>query len=662
MRADDGAGPILLPLSRRASQGAFRSWVTRRLARARTPVGALLLYVVLAISMLAPLASDILPETPAQDLANHVTGIVEARHALCEGQWPLRVAPHQHTSERYPYFQCYNNLPWTLGGLMYAATDWNPYHIWKLLIGMALVLGAFYTYRCAHRLTRQRLPAVAAGALFMTAPYVLTNLHGRVAFPELVALNLLPVVFFYARECFRTPRLLNCLFGALAWAALALTHNVMLFYTAFFFALYFLTHAQRSRRFVLGLLRVGLAHGLGLCLAAWYLAPQIMLHKDLAISELFAAVYESTWLTPLGVLLAPAMVNPTPIPNPPLCTCRIGLQVGWPLLATVGPAICYLFARDRIPGRSRGALTRLLVFFGLALFMAWSPFDFWRYLPRTFGCVLFTYRLLTFVVLWGALTAAIVLAAAFPPRMRVEHLFACLLLAGFSSASYLTSHRWTDSASVGHEVDHPDMGRGGGNLVFRMTPASLARSSVVPEHSVNLAEPDYGLVRADAFIRWPAEFEVPAPWRGDTLLVEGIIPAQYGGPICVTISLDGTMLYQGELPIGAFHLTLSVNHECPSDRARFILQTPRYLELPASGNGEQRTEKVACALTALVVQPSEKHARACPLMPATQTAAGTHFGEPTRCHLRTERDGVVQLPVLFYASMLEVRHNGRDIA
>jgi hypothetical protein len=49
-------------------------------------------------------------------------------------------------------------------------------------------------------------------------------------------------------------------------------------------------------------------------------------------------------------------------------------------------------------------------------------------------------------------------------------------------------------------------------------------------------------------------------------------------------------------------------------------------------------------------------------MPATQTAAGTHFGEPTRCHLRTERDGVVQLPVLFYASMLEVRHNGRDIA
>src|SRR5438874_2629637 len=105
-----------------------------RVARRRSGalIGLLLLYLVVVLAMLSPLASDVMPDSSAQDLANHVSGIIEARNALAEGQFPIRVAPNQLNRERYPIFQFYGNLPYTVGGLLYWATDINPYLVWKI--------------------------------------------------------------------------------------------------------------------------------------------------------------------------------------------------------------------------------------------------------------------------------------------------------------------------------------------------------------------------------------------------------------------------------------------------------------------------------------------------------------------------------------------------
>ena len=43
----------------------------------------------------------------------------EAKNALAEGQFPLRVAPKQNDGSRYPIFQYYGNLPYTVGGLLH---------------------------------------------------------------------------------------------------------------------------------------------------------------------------------------------------------------------------------------------------------------------------------------------------------------------------------------------------------------------------------------------------------------------------------------------------------------------------------------------------------------------------------------------------------------
>src|SRR5215213_433345 len=85
-------------------------------SRSGTMIGLLLLYLLVILIMLAPLASASMPDSPAQDLANHVSGIIEARNALAEGQFPIRVAPNQINRERYPIFQFYGNLPYMAGG------------------------------------------------------------------------------------------------------------------------------------------------------------------------------------------------------------------------------------------------------------------------------------------------------------------------------------------------------------------------------------------------------------------------------------------------------------------------------------------------------------------------------------------------------------------
>src|SRR5437588_9219854 len=90
--------------------GVLASW------RFPSSLSLLILYALLALALLFPFRSGKLAE--AGDIINHVAGIIEAKAALLEGQFPLRVAPHQVGGMRYPLFQYYGNFPYPLGGLL----------------------------------------------------------------------------------------------------------------------------------------------------------------------------------------------------------------------------------------------------------------------------------------------------------------------------------------------------------------------------------------------------------------------------------------------------------------------------------------------------------------------------------------------------------------
>jgi hypothetical protein len=622
-----------------------------RLRRARVVAAALALYTVLATAMMAPLANKDLPSSGALDIANHVSGIIEARAALAERQFPVRVAPAQLGGERYPIFQFYGNLPYTAGAVLYRCGCKSPYLAWKLVVIAALVVGAFFTFRSALLLTRQVMPALAAGAVFLTAPYLLTDIHGRFAYPEIVSFGLLPFVFWSLLRCFHSPGLGRVLVSAVAWTFLALSHNITYLYGSLLFALFFLSWFSPTRKYIGRMTRLGIGHALGVVLTAWYVAPQMQVLPNLAagLSQSTQSVWRNAWLTPLAALLSPTVTLPDLLPTPFIDKTRhFGLQVGWPILGAAGIALYLRCAASSSRSRRR-SLTRLLAAFALAFFLVWSPFNFWSYLPSLLHYVQFSYRLLMFVVLWGALLSAYSLAGLFKEKMTGAHLGAFVVALGAFVAPCLSNHSRCTKTTLAQELARPDMGRGGACNIYQMAPAYLARTS-------------YCLPGANCagLLSETGDGIVPAPQAGDTLRIAGIIPDVQHRPVALKVKLNGTLLAAVTLPPGPFQLCFPVRCSHASEPANFRLETDWWLGSALDPPLPAGLGRVAAFVSVLIVDSPRHTGR--PHVLAQRMPPAAHRHRPPTYFAQLDRPSLVELPVLYYPpELVQVRMDGRTI-
>jgi hypothetical protein len=663
------------------------------------------LYLVMAIAMMAPLAPRQLPASGAQDVCNHVCGIIEARHALAEGQFPIRVAPHQNQQTRYPIFQFYGNLPYTVGGALYAVTGANPYRVWKTVVTACLVLGGFFTYRCGRVLTRQPLPAVVAGAVFLTAPYLLTDIHGRFAYCEIVSFTLLPMVFYFAWRSFVRRDMGKVLAGGVAWSCLFLSHNLTFLYASLFFGVFFFSWLWRKkgrkkgsgtfcrngpegashkrcltpffawrkresgllcrkppktesepRKLITRWLRVGAAYALGLGLSLWALAPQRQLVPYLPEGLLWP-VQDCSWLTPLGVLLAPAVASPVHLPTIYIDSpAHFGLQVGWPILVAVGLALCGLRR-----GLGYAVQVRLLLLFGMALFATWSPFDFWSALPELFSYVQFSYRLLMFVVLWGALLAALALARSFAGKMLPAHVALAVLALGWTASPYLTPHRADKNLSIDKEIAQPEMGRGGAGVAYTVAGRALVETTLVHPDVDWAAAPTGGLLDPMHFYATGQQSGAfPAPCAGDALRLEGAVVATPKTPLRLTVTMDGQILARPTVPPGPFQLTIPLP-ACPDkNRVHVAVQGDPISERQEPPHPRMRLSP-SYQLTRFALQPGPGRSETRRLVAADQVRPQVTFGHPTTVRLRLSEPSLVQLPVLYYPGLLRLEHNGQRV-
>lgn len=302
----------LTELQSQTKRGLLPGWLLRLLGiwkfRLRYDGLTALLYAVLAIPLLAPIASSttILPKNG--DTVNQLTLLVQAKQALDEGQFPIRVAPFQVNGWRLPEFQFYGQLPHTIGALLYRyLTPANPYIAYVLVYWLALFLGGFFTYRIGYWLTHNRVAAVLAGALYMTAPYFLINILVRSAFTEVVAQGLIPVVLYTSLRSYARPGIRSLLAAGVCWSLLAITHLITFVYFSIFSFLligFFVLVKPSKKRSWLRAGRVALAYILGCSLAAFFLAPLFLTHDSLLVSSILGSPFSWNWLTSLPRLLS----------------------------------------------------------------------------------------------------------------------------------------------------------------------------------------------------------------------------------------------------------------------------------------------------------------------------------------------------------------------
>jgi hypothetical protein len=437
-------------------------------------IALLAFYAVLACVVLWPYRGR--DFRGAGDLTAFIAGTVEARNALREGQFPIRVAPHQLDRARYPLFQYYANFPYTVTGALHRA-GLDPYAAWKLAMLAAFTAGGVFVHLSAHRITRSRITPLAAGASFVLAPYVFTDLNARGAIAELFAMNLLPVAFYATLRCLASRRRRYVVASAAAWTAVGLSHNITYLFGVILLGLFFtsmLDLRPRSRSRAMRLVAAGLLHT-GLML--WYVVPQL---KTLSLLEMSARSFSpagpgalSTW----DVLLAPILDSPADSTTP-----KLGLQIGWPVLGGVLLAVVGLVvARGRRFRPLRRHVMRLLALFAVAAIVAWSPLDFWDRVPRFFWFIQFPYRMLVFTTLLGAMLAACGISLCFRGR-RVSVAVVAIFLAfvGASVVSYVPRAGLTFPNLIQEELANPVCG---GLSDYILSDAASARTALHAEPS-----------------------------------------------------------------------------------------------------------------------------------------------------------------------------------
>jgi hypothetical protein len=448
---------------------------SRRARRVSRHVALVAFYAVLACAVMWPYRGG--KFRGAGDLTGFIAGTVEARNALREGQLPIRVAPHQLDGARYPLFQYYANLPYTITGVLCRA-GLDPYTSWKIAMLAAFTLGGTFVHLSARRLTRDRVASLVAGATFVLAPYVFTDLNARGAVAELFAMNFLAVAFYATLRCLTSRRWRYVVACAASWTAVGLSHNITYLFGAILLGLFFLSLIRFGPRGAsvsagsslpktrgrdargtgaMQLLRLGAAGVLHAGLMLWYVVPQFATLPLLDMSARSFSPAGPAALSTWDVLLAPTLVSPADSTTP-----KLGIQIGWPVLGGIVLAAIGLVVAGRRRRRPllRRFTFRLLALFVIAAFIAWSPFDFWARVPRLFWFIQFPYRMLVFTVLLGAMLSACGIALCFGRAVRTQVVVVTLflVLVGAVSMSYMPRAGLTFPTLVQNEIANPVCG------------------------------------------------------------------------------------------------------------------------------------------------------------------------------------------------------------
>ncbi len=425
------------------------STLTERLpASYHATLFALFFYSLLAAVILAPVnLINAIPNT--HEFVATVAAIIQAKMALSAGQFPLRTMPLEYSGWFYPFYQFYAPSVFTFAGCVYKwLTPASPMLALKFTLWLSLTLGGFFMYRLAYWLVHSIPAAFLAGIIYLSTPYMIISVDRLGNLGEVAALGLLPAVLYYTIARFYFPDKNSLLVKAgICWYLLITTHIVTFVYTALCIGLLLLLITLKNPRHARNLICAGIALFLACLLAMWYLAPVAMFEKYFVISTTYQDASDITKFHPtLSNLLFSAASNTTNVKN---TIEALHPAVGLPILFSALIACFALYSQSKA-GKRRADywLPSLLILFLFTFCMAWSPINFWRWLPSVFLVGQYSWRLLSQVSWLGALLSAWAFCWLFKKNVDARHLvIGTLIILVSTSAWYPQTEDATLNAS-----------------------------------------------------------------------------------------------------------------------------------------------------------------------------------------------------------------------
>ena len=356
-----------------------------------------------------------IPITPSNDLARHVVIAENFFAALRSGQILPRLQELFPAVIDIPVFQYYGSMSGfvALPGILIGMSVLKSLLVGVLFFRIAAVVGVYWI---AKLLGGNRTVSLLSSLVYLMAPYVISNLYGRVAIPEALAHCELPFLVLGLLFGLRGSPVVGIIMIAVTILLLSLTHPIFLLYGCI--ALIMMIMVSFSRNVIITGL-VGLAIGILLSTIQWYpaLISQSLLPKfsGLTYSDIKA---NSFYTSARGLFSFPVTVASRIVP-PGVLAIKQYLSETKYLYLTPGiltlPVLCGLLIQL---GRHREKRTEKLIILipGLVfLCLSFDLFGIYRLLPNITMAVQFPYRLLAFVALFTAISLPILFSRLTKP-------------------------------------------------------------------------------------------------------------------------------------------------------------------------------------------------------------------------------------------------------
>lgn len=353
----------------------------------------------------------------ALDFMNHLWLVSVQEHAIAHGLVPtyfinaVSPAPHPYTAPTttafYPFFAFYGGTLYVIVGAFAALIDGQVVAAYVISILLSIAAGYGGTLWLTRQLGVRTWRAHAPAITFVSSAYYISNLYGRGAWPEFVAVSVIPLLGAAAWRLARGPRASLPAAALLVVAVIFFTgsHNITLVWGSIVIAaaLVVLAIAYGRRILPVSWRRLGLLATLvvlSVGVSTWFLAVNVQHGTDTLTDKNPLPWSFTYYLDTLGVLFNPLREVPKISGTQALF---VQLPVWFLAWALLGAAI--------IRGRAGRALVRgyaaiaVLLVALLLLIHFHAAYDL---LPSQLQLIQFPYRLITYATL--AIAALVLIA------------------------------------------------------------------------------------------------------------------------------------------------------------------------------------------------------------------------------------------------------------
>jgi hypothetical protein len=621
----------------------MRRYVQEKLCAGRESFLLLIiLSIVVTILLLPLLFNTYVPKV--MDVFNHLAGIIQANKAFMEGQFILRTAPSGHYSGfRYPFFEFYSPTSYTIAGLIYHwITPSNPFNAFKLAIWCANLFAGIYMYKLAFAFVKSHRAAILAAVVYLFAPYNIIVINHLGNLTEAMALGVLPSVIFYTLQCYEHPENDTALLKmSLVWYLLATIHLITFLCTTFFVFIFFILAVHKISKWK-SLLRVGIGYLFSSMLLMWYLGPIVLYSKFLFVSDL---VRENYYPSSLNTLFSPIPLiskgNIVGMSKDLLS--EIHPSIGLPILVAVSLCL-YLWLSGRVDKKYfYPRISSLLILFFIIFFIIWSPINFWRWLPSSFGIIQYTWRLLGQLTGVGAILFAWAVCWVYENRLNKIPVLLGIGLIMASSIAWLKTPEH-DGIEFKKIAEHPYIILNGDAYLFNVDKSGTNEIDLLSLHFHS------GFLKMNDVFYLPRSLFQSA--YSPMIQVEGSVSTQIKKQQLQAI-VDNKIIGQKMLKSGAFYWEI---------KAPFLNMPSRNKLIPFQFKTIDKTASPFIKINNIQLSGFLNPKTTFFLKQLPANACQQKMNE-TICNVNIPKGiQLLELPVFYYPDMLNITLNGKSVA